>query len=235
MISTKNLGIIVILLLAIFTLAYYAYYISLPRFQVTLLATKPKLTGEFIHNPDIIFSRPGWLPESENQTFKLNEAFPPWPAISSEWRGDGFVGFVNNKIEGRAGVAIIHPKKTGPRYIEQTVFLPEGKEYKILIGIANVAGYEHPGLLGNNFSGNCADVGIRIIVRDETSGKSFKVFDKVIREIAFAGWKDYSIDIGSYFSGKNITIRAESYPADNGCGKWNGEWAAIDYLDVQSK
>jgi hypothetical protein len=198
-----------------------------PSFKVTSLTSKPTLLGTYIKNPDIIHSAAGFL--SLSPGVSPNDLLPS----SSDWKGTAFVGYSITPLGGRKGIAIIHPvdTKTG-RFIEQETYLPSGK-YKLVFGIADVADMFPPEVLQSGiggFVGNCSDVGIKIIVSDLQKGKDYVVFDKVIRN---GKWYDYSVDLSSYFSNKRIKVRAESYAADKGCGIWNGEWAAVDYIDIQ--
>ncbi|MDT7858476.1 MAG: hypothetical protein RQ930_00265 [Candidatus Aenigmarchaeota archaeon] len=198
-----------------------------PYFIITSLSSKPTLLGTYIKNPDIIHSAAGFLSLSEGVS--PNDLLP----TSSDWKGTAFVGYSIRELGGRNGVAIIHPvTSTIGRYIEQETYLPSGK-YKLVFGIANVADIFPPDVLQagiGGFVGDCADVGIKVIVTDLEKGKDYIIFDKVIRN---GRWYDYSVDLSSYFSNKRIKVRAESYAADKGCGLWNGEWAAVDYIDIQ--
>jgi len=198
-----------------------------PLFKVTSLTSKPTLLGTYIKNPDIIHSAAGFL--SLSPGVSPNDLLPS----SSDWKGTAFVGYSIAPLGGRKGIAIIHPvdTKTG-RFIEQETYLPPGK-YKLVFGIADVADMFPPEVLQSGiggFAGNCADVGIKVIVTDLEKGKDYIVFDKIIRN---GRWYDYSLDLSSYFSNKRIKVRVESYAADKGCGIWNGEWAAVDYIDIQ--
>jgi hypothetical protein len=196
-------------------------------FTVTSLTSKPSLPGKYIKNPDIIHSSAGFLSLSPG-------VFPEdLINVSSDWRGTAFVGYSITPLGGRNGIAIIHPiNSTIGRYIEQETYLPPGK-YKLIFGIADVADMFPPEVMRSGiggFVGDCSDVGIKIILTDLEKGRDYIVFDKVIRN---GKWYDYSIDLFSYFSNKRIKVRAESYVADKGCGLWNGEWAAVDYIDIQ--
>jgi hypothetical protein len=191
-----------------------------------LLTSKPILSGNYIKNPDILHNASGFLsPTSDIPNILLPS--------SSDWKGTAFVGYNINSLKGRNGIAIIHPIDTKTsRFIEQETYLPQGK-YKLVFGIANVADMFPPevrqaGIGG--FVGDCSDVGMKVIVTDLEKGKNYIVFDKIIRN---GGWYDYSADLSSYFSNKRIKVRIESYAADKGCGLWNGEWAAVDYIDIQ--
>jgi hypothetical protein len=203
-------------------------FIKSPSFTVILLDSKPLLSGTFIRNPDI----------SYNGTFLLSKdpSMPPFIQVlndSNNWKGKGLVGFSDIPLGGRFGIALIHPVDTEMgRYIEQETYLPPGR-YKLLIGIANAADMFSPELTSQGiggFAGNCADVGLKVIITDLENKKDYEIFSKVIRN---GRWYDYSIDLSSKFSDKKIKIRAESYAADGGCGIWNGEWATIDYVDIQ--
>jgi hypothetical protein len=218
-------GISITLLIVIIILLYI---LSKPTFKVLHLSQKPHLSGIYIKNPDILHDSIGFISPSPGM-------YPPDLIlnVSSDWKGTAFVGNNINPLGGRKGVAIIHPVNlTIGRYIEQETYLPSGR-YKLVFGIANVADIfqlevTQAGIGG--FSGDCADVGIKVIVTDLEKGKDYVVFDKVVRN---GKWYDYSVDLSSYFSNKKIKVRVESYAADKGCGLWNGEWAAVDYIDIQ--
>jgi hypothetical protein len=208
--------------------AIVAFLLTLqPSFTITSLSSKPTLLGTYIKNPDIIHSAAGFL--SLSQGVSSADLLP----TSSDWNGTAFVGYSIISLGGRNGIAIIHPvdTKTG-RFIEQETNLPSGK-YKLVFGIADVADMFPPEVLQSGiggFVGDCADVGIKVIVTDLEKRKDYVVFDKIIRN---GRWYDYSVDLSSYFSNKRIKVRVESYAADRGCGIWNGEWAAVDYIDIQ--
>jgi len=202
---------------------------SKTTFTVMLLPSKPSSPGVYIKNPDIIYSSDGFLSlgPAASPTEFLNE--------SSDWKGTAFI-LSSVPMGGRKGVALIHPfdvQNTRKMYIEQELYLPSGN-YKLLFGIADVADSFPPEFVANmgwgGFTGNCADVGIKVIVTDVKKEKEYVIFDKVIRN---GRWYDYSVDISSHFSGEKIKVRVESYPADKGCGIWNGEWAAVDYVIIQ--
>jgi hypothetical protein len=216
------------IVLFLLIVAIVAFLLTLqPSFTITSLSSKPTLLGTYIKNPDIIHSAAGFL--SLSQGVSSADLLP----TSSDWNGTAFVGYSVIPMGGRNGIAIIHPvdTKTG-RFIEQETYLPSGK-YKLVFGIANVADVFPPEVLQSGiggFVGNCADVGIKVIVTDLEKRKDYVVFDKIIRN---GRWYDYSVDLSSYFSNKRIKVRVESYAADGGCGIWNGEWAAVDYIDIQ--
>jgi hypothetical protein len=223
----KQLLLVVIVLFFLILAITTFFSIQRPHFTVTSLSSKPTLLGTYIRNPDIIHSYEGFL--SLSKGISPNDLLP----ISSDWNGTAFVGFSVTPLGGRNGIAIIHPVDTKKgRFIEQETYLPSGK-YKLVFGIADVADMFPPEVLQSGiggFGGDCADVGIKVIVTDLEKGKDYIVFDKIIRN---GRWYDYSVELSSYFSNKRIKVRAESYAADKGCGLWNGEWAAVDYIDIQ--
>jgi hypothetical protein len=221
---------VVLFLLIVAIVAFFStrqpFYLQ-PNFIVTSLPSKPTLLGTYIKNPDIIHNAAGFL--SLSPGISPNDLLP----TSSDWKGTAFVGYSIRTLGGRNGVAIIHPvNSTIGRYIEQETYLPSGK-YKLVFGIANVADMFPPDVLQRGiggFVGDCSDVGIKVIVTDLEKGKDYIIFDKIIRN---GKWYDYSVDLSSYFSNKRIKVRVESYAADKGCGIWNAEWAAVDYIDIQ--
>jgi len=222
MVSGKKLVIIVVSLFLVAAVAYL--YLAYMKFPAILLSSKPTLSGQFIKNPDIIHSSHGWLSAiPENLAVKDQ----PVLNVSSNWEGNGWVGYNINSLDGRKGIATIHPiDKSVGRYIEQSTSLPAGSNYMLYLGVADVA------QLASNFTGKCADVGIKAVVNDNTKNKAYTVFDKIVRN---GRWYDYSIDLGSTFSGDDITLKVLGYDADGGCGSWNGEWAAVDYVDIAAK
>jgi hypothetical protein len=223
----KQLLLVVIVLFFLIVAITAFFSIQGPHFTVTSLSSKPTLLGTYIKNPDIIHSAAGFL--------SLSPGVSPGDLLpsSSDWNGTAFVGYSIISLGGRNGIAIIHPVDTkAGRFIEQETNLPSGK-YKLVFGIANVADMFPTEVLQSGiggFAGDCSDVGIKIIVSDLQKGEDYVVFDKIIRN---GRWYDYSVDLSSYFSNKRIKVRAESYAADKGCGIWNGEWAAVDYIDIQ--
>jgi hypothetical protein len=223
----KQLLLVVIVLFFLIVAITAFFSIQGPHFTVTSLSSKPTLLGTYIKNPDIIHSYAGFL--SLSQGVSPNDLLP----TSSDWNGTAFVGYSITPLGGRNGIAIIHPVDTKTsRFIEQETNLPSGK-YKLVFGIADVADMFPTEVLQSGiggFVGDCADVGIKVIVTDLEKRKDYIVFDKIIRN---GRWYDYSVDLSSYFSNKRIKVRVESYAADKGCGIWNGEWAAVDYIDIQ--
>lgn len=229
----EKLGIVVIILLfVIVVLTLYLYFNTntAPKFNSVLLYSRPELVGQYIKNPDIKYSSMGWLASlPENLA-----ADPIVLNVTSDWKGTGFAAFSGYPIGERYGIALIHPLSlsTG-RYIEQSASLPTGRMYKLDIGVADIAGFFGYGDSSFGYVGNCSDVGVRAIITDNTKGVAYTVFDKVITvDTSTARWYDYSIDLGSRFSGDRVTVRVESYNVDEGCGSWNGEWAAVDYIDI---
>jgi hypothetical protein len=187
--------------------------VSVLHLPIVSLESKPPLLGIYVKNPDILhngFGLLSWYPLAPNGTPLLN--------VPSDWNGTAFVGYNYNyyPLGGRYGVAEFRPIDVSHgRYIEQKIYLPEGK-YKLYLGVADG-------------SGKCSDVGIKVIISDLDKKKDYIIFNKIVKS---GRWYDYSIDLSSYFSGKNIKIKVESYAADEGCGLLNGEWAVLDYLDI---
>jgi len=226
-VSVKKLGLVAVVLVALVVLGYFL--LANAGYKATLLNAKPTLTGEFIKNPDIIHSSLGWLSATPYNLLYSKTVLN----VSTSWVGDGWVGFSLKPLGGRSGIAIISPinisaGKYMGRHIEQSTSLPKGSNYLLNIGIADGADMLQPYGYGN-ISGSCADVGIKVIINDMTKNKAYTVFNKIVRN---GRWYDYSIDLGSNFSGNDIAVRAESYAADGGCGLWNGEWAVVDYVDI---
>jgi len=218
--NTKLVFLAAALLLVIIVLVFVFYYQIFVSTDVVLLDAKPELQGQFIKNPDIIHSSFGWLsaiPEN-----RVSDEMPILN-VSSDWSGNGFVGFNINDVNGRHGVAILHPlTEYVGRYIEQSVLLPDsGTFYKMNIGIANVVDTV------GSFDGACADSGIKVKIISKA--KTYTVFDEVVKN---GRWYDYSVDLGDKFSGDYVTVRIESYTADDGCGFWNGEFSGVDYIDI---
>jgi hypothetical protein len=218
--NTKFLAVIAIVLFVTIIFLYYilinskVIFPTRTAFKTELMSSKPKLLDIYVKNPDMIYSKHDWL-------FNLN----------SEWNGTGYAESLS--FGGRDGVISIHPVDLHQgRHVEQEVYLPQGK-YRIFFGVADIADMFPPDWVERGFggfNGPCADVGIRVKIVDISSNKEYVIFDKVIKN---GGWYDYSVDLGSLFSNKRIKVRVESYAADNGCGIWNGEWAAVDYIDIQ--
>lgn len=189
-------------------------------FGVSEQSGKPSLSGSLVRNPDIAYSSFGWLAATP-ENLKLDKNVLN---SSSDWQGDGYAGFNNKTLGGRTGVAILHPvDRLRGRFIAQPVQLPKGA-YRLYAGVANAGGMSSL----YRYSGECADVGIRMTIEDVSQNKTYIVFNKILKN---DGWHDYAIDVGSTVSGKTV-LRAESYAADGGCGDWNGEWAAIDYIAI---
>ena len=236
MVSTKLIAIIIIIAgIAVFLSLgrFYNWNFSQASFAATLLNAKPALSEQFIKNPDIIYSSFGWLSvQPENLIIDKTVLTAP-----SNWIGNGYVIFSNTSLDDRYGIILLPPiSNTTGRFIEQSTTLEVGNKYILNFGIADVADILvktcktmqcAPNL--GNYSGNCADVGFKVTIADNTQNKVAIVFNQVIRN---GKWYDYSIDLGSTFNGDSITVKLESYAADGGCGLWNGEWAAIDYLAI---
>jgi len=223
---------IVIICVAIVLVAIFTFYL------VSNIWLLPKKFGKFdytqkqsrfpegvIKNPDILYPNPpGGLIKN---------------LASHEWRGVGlyFYGTLYFDGDGRSGIAVIHPENTTlGRYIEQDVVIPKGKKYVLKVGIADIAGdYEHCNCafdimkIEGDIKKVCNDVGFKIKIIDDAKRETI-LYDGIanIKE----GWKDLSLDLGDTYSGKNVTIRVESY-AGGPCGDWAGEWAAVDYVYLQ--
>ena len=182
---------------------------------VRILEEKPTLVGKIIKNPDLIFSVPSEFRNKKIAFYNLTD--------TAGWSCDG--SYYRGSIGGREGIVNIHPwdLKKG-KYLEQEVFLPSGKRYVLNLGVADVAGRVY-------YAGptHCDDVGIRVIIRDLENKSEDVIFDTVVNSLD--GWRDFSIWLGSRYSGKRIKVRVESY-AGGPCGDWAGEWAAVDYVDI---
>jgi len=242
MIRSKSflISLLIVSLIVIGSLTGFFYFQSKKLVGIELLDGKPPLYGRIVKNPDLIQERglAGWLSATPENLAAIDLVIEPENLVASgfvlnesfEWNGTGFIEFSLWPLAGRSGIAILHPvDREKGRYIEQEVQVPEGK-FKLVVGVANIVDMLQQQVGIGEFVGNCADVGIRIKIVELQSGKEFVLFDKIIRN---GKWYDYSIDISDTFSNKKVKIIAESYAADGGCGIWNGEWAAVDYIDIQ--
>lgn len=193
------------------------------EFNRSVLSSKPVLSGEIVTNPDFNYPYRGWLSPQEIP------ALADEPVLYREevdWESDGW--YDNRTVFGRSDFIVIHPYKTefggGGRYIQQSVYLPEGS-YDLVLGIADIAGeiyYARPT--------DCNDVGFLIKIVDE-GGKETIVSDEIVN--SNDRWVGLSYDITD-FAGETISIRVESY-AGGPCGDWAAEWAAVDYIDIIKK
>ncbi len=217
----KKWLIVIVLLLIVLGVTAFFLIQKEEKFPYTVLSGKPSLSGEIVKNPDFNYSGYGFLSPEH-----AIEGIPILERTKIDWNSDGC--YRNITVYGRSGFIVIHPLNlTQGRYIEQEVYLPPGKEYVLNVGLANVAG-ELPwaGSIG------CDDVGFKILIKDLTTNTEKVIFNTIIN--AEDGWKDFSIFLGSKYSGKKIVLRIESY-SGGPCGKWGGEWGAVDYLDITSK
>jgi hypothetical protein len=230
LILSSFLFIIIVVLLTSSSRIHKDTKVTVLHLPIISLESKPPLLGIYVKNPDILhngFGLLSWYPLAPNGTPLLN--------VPSDWSGTAFVGYNYNyyPLGGRYGVAEFRPISISEgRYIEQKIYLPDGK-YKLYLGIADGSGMFPSELLSMGvgvYDGNCSDVGIKVIISDLDKKKDYIIFDKIVKN---GRWYDYSIDLSSHFSGKNIKIKVESYAADEGCGLLNGGWAVLDYLDIQ--
>ena len=185
----------------------------------TILPEKPSLYGEIIKNPDFIYEGSGWFSYED-----LPEGRSVLQRSEIDWQSNGYY---HESAGNRNGVMVIHPvSKEKERYVQQTVFLPTGKEYQLVFGIANLEKY-----LDKTYNPElCYDNVFKILLIDKETGEGKIIFRE--RLTTNDGWKDFSIDI-SEFAGKEITIRLEGL-AGGPCGDWFGEYGSVDYMDVIS-
>jgi len=223
--SVISLAIIVIVLIVGLALYFgYPYFLAEPSFPIETLTSKSALSGEFIENPDLIYPTFGWLLATPvnlaTNASIINE--------TGKWKGDAFItrgAYLGTLDNARYGIAIIAPfNKSVPRYLEQSTFLPKNNMYILNLGlVVNDA-------LGN--ASGCTDAGVKLIIHDNTKNKIYTVFEKTIKNDQ---WYDYSVDLGSKFSGDDITVRIESFVPSTDCLLWDKEWASVDYLDIVTK
>lgn len=214
----KTFRILAYFVIVILFVCIILLYLKISFFKVEKLSQKPRLEGRFIKNPDFVYKGRGWLSSSGWSypfiLLKRNE---------TDWRGNGW--HENMTIDGRDNVIVIHPIDTkNGRFIEQEVYLPKGKSYRLLIGIANIASK----IFYAKETG-CDDVGIKVVIIDKDSGEKTEVFNTIVNSLD--GWMDLAVDLRNRFSGKKIIVRVESY-AGGPCGNWRGEWGAVDYVDI---
>lgn len=223
LIMKKPLIIIaIILLFVIFSLLLvFNFFLKKEEISYSILSGKPPISGEIVKNPDFMYPSSGWL-SAENMP--AGEVVLTRTEI--DWEGNGF--YTNETIEGRDGIVIIHPISIRlGRYLEQKVYLSPTREYLLNIGLANIAGkVRYAQATG------CDDVGFRITIKDLDTGTSKIIFSTVVN--SDEGWKDFSILLGSKYSGRNINLNIESY-AGGPCGDWRSEFAAVDYIDITEK
>jgi hypothetical protein len=216
----KHLILVVILLIVVVSLLSIFITSSKKKEEVSysVLSQKPPLSGKLIKNPDFVYPSVGWL-SAENMPagdIVLNRT-------EIDWEGNGF--YDNETIGGRNGVVVIEPIsiRVG-RYIGQKVYLPPSKKYVLVVGLADIAGK-----VSYSQATGCDDVGFRVTVMDLDTGISEEIFSIILN--SDEGWKDFSIPLGSKYSGRNIYLNIESY-AGGPCGNWRGETAAVDYVDI---
>ncbi|MEM7823488.1 MAG: hypothetical protein QW633_02450 [Candidatus Aenigmatarchaeota archaeon] len=200
------------------------------------LSGKPKLDKSLLKNPDFFYPARGWLLVLSNDTLEYYREIDPvawenrWyesrrPLFRDvvEWESSGY--YDNQTIDGRENIIVIHPiDEKNPGYLQQETFLPKGKRYKLYFGLTNIAGK----VIYASSTG-CDDVGFKIKIIDKNTGKSDVIADVIID--SRSGWRDFSYDLGSKWTGKYIIIRIESY-GGGPCGNWSGEWAAVDYVGI---
>lgn len=139
---------------------------------------------------------------------------------SDEWR-ENEGGWVEGPIDNKTGIIVLHPLSTKEtKYIERTVNLLPGKNYAIQVVAANIAGKAEFAI-----SGGCDDSLIVISAKSESNEKREEFVLK-----PEDGWIILSMDM-SEFAGQRITIKIEG-KAGGPCGMWNGEWSAIDKVEI---
>ena len=197
------------------------------------LKEKPVLLGKYIENPDFKIKGIGWFPQALNYLKEQGRMIDPAIFVSGDtgkWESNGF--YTNCSVNGRDGIIIIHPiNRSLGKYVQQETLLPEMKRYKLIIGVANIAGKnicpELPAASEVLSACSCSDSGIKIIIIDKSDNSTETLSEFIVdsRE----GWKDYKFDISRY-AGKNIIIRLESFEGGP-CGVC-AEWSAVDYIDI---
>ncbi|MBI4177283.1 MAG: hypothetical protein HY516_02855 [Candidatus Aenigmarchaeota archaeon] len=129
--------------------------------------------------------------------------------------------WTNRSIDGRQGIVLLHPvSTTQPRYMENKFNLVAGNKYKLQVASANVAG-KAP--FAN--ATRCDD---SIIALSAKSGENEKRREFVVN--SNDGWVLFSIDI-SEFAGSETVVRVSGV-SGGPCGDWNGEWSAVDMVEI---
>lgn len=185
-----------------------------------VLVSKPTLSGKIISNPDFHYPDCGWLSPQEDPSFASDPLLE-----QADWLSNGW--YENIIIDGRSDTIVIHPLsvETG-RFIERSVSLPVGS-YKLVVGVANIRGKISYATTPE--IENYGDVLILVKIMDVSKGRWY--IDTILVDNT-EGWKDIEYDLKNKFSDKDIIIRIESN-AGGPHGDWDGEWAAIDYIDIQ--
>jgi len=206
--DTKFKILLVILVLLAVVLVLFFYF---GRTSRQVLPSKPNLLGLYLTDPDLL-----------NKNASLGDVY--WKNNQAIYISDEY------DIGGRKGVIAIHPISVNEgSYIEQSATLPQQTPLKLYIGAADIAGKVNIPTSKYNFTASkCDDVGFIVKLTDVNANKE-KILDNFVIN-AKDGWKDFAYDISGY-AGKTVTVRVESY-AGGPCGKWVGEWAAVDYVDI---
>jgi hypothetical protein len=217
MVSTRVLGILaIVLLLVIISLLYF----PTPRIEgvrVRTLTSKPPLLGEIVKNPDFIYPKSGGLPGG-------GQEYQPYISDPGPWSGIAWI-ISNEVVDGRIGVAQLYSLGQ-ESFVVQDITIPSNGKKTLYIGLADLSGKINFELARKT---GCDDVGIKVEIIDTKTNSKDLLLDTVIN--ADDGWKDYAIELGSKYNGKNVKIKVNSY-AGGPCGTVRGDIGGVDYIDI---
>jgi hypothetical protein len=121
----------------------------------------------------------------------------------------------------RYGIFPIHPYPNGTGYIENArpIYLQPNEQYWLKIGISDI----------RNDCGQASHVGFNVTIRNENGTLMKELYQEIVNFTD--GWHDLSFNV-TEFAGQNVFMKVGSF--DGGIPKWSSEWAAVDYLYINS-
>lgn len=187
-----------------------------PAQWIFQLAEKPSLQSTIVSNAELAFDTNGWIsPTSEDLLLA-----PGQIKDVGAWKGNVYYSIDSTTLGIDESIIIAHPiSESEPRYLEQSVFLPDKKDLYLVIGIRNAG--------KKTSSAECTDNVFVVVLKDENGTRD--MLAEIIAEDT-GEWLHYALDI-SRFQNKKMALRLESW-AGGPCDTWNGEWGLIDYIDV---
>jgi len=222
--SGKGTQLTILLIIMILILATVIFFLSqllkVPEItseqQIFELVQKPPLQSKIVSNADLIFNQSGWFGSRPADILRVNLTLPDTGA----WKGNGlYINYSSRLV--LEDIIILHPiSEYEPRYLEQTIYLPNEKKLFLILGLRNA------GMIATNAT--CTDSIFKVFLTDINRQVTNKLTEFVVEDKGEL--THYAVDISQY-KNRPVTIRLESW-AGGYCGIWNGEFGIVDYIDV---
>lgn len=212
----KLLIIVSIVLLNIIIILIITPYVCVSKKQtfVPPKIEKPELKGIYVKNPDFIY------PVKFGNFAKAIKGEEPGIFLpETPWNGNAYWTSIDC-FEENENTSIVVLNNFNERYVEQSIFLPEGGRYTMYIGVINLAGRCRFAAIEKS----CPEVKLSIYFIK--NGEELRIADISIPNSN--EWQHYKTPIRKPLG--NLTVKI-SFKNNEACGNME-QWVGLDYFDI---